>query len=235
MTSAQIIARTMEQFLENELIFASKLYDEQLSEAVSEEAYYQTLGRMCKAGTLCRIAKGTYYRPKTSKYGIVPPSQNEIIAAFTEHDRGVVVGYSLYNKLKLTTQIPQKVEVFSSQIEQQTKTIGDIRLKFCDLVYNSESKDMIQLLEVLQNFSDIQDMNYQQFLSVCQNHVSKYDDNVFEQVNQQLRYQKRTISFLRMILEHYGIKNRLSKHLSALSEYRHPTIEEIIRKAHNKG
>jgi hypothetical protein len=225
----------MEQFSENELIFASKLYAEQLSEAVSEEAYYQTLGRMCKAGTLCRIAKGTYYRPKTSKYGVVPPSQNEIIAAFTEHDRGVVVGYSLYNRLKLTTQIPRKVEVLSSQIEQQTKTIGNVRVKFCDLVYNSESKDMIRLLEVLQNFSGIQDMNYRQFLSVCQNRVSKYDDNVFEQVNQQLRYQKRTISFLRMILDHHGIKNGLSKHLSALSEYRHPTIEEIIRKAHNKG
>lgn len=154
MTSVQIITRTMEQFSENELIFSSKLYAEQLSEAVSEESYYQTLGRMCKTGTLCRIAKGTYYRPKTSKYGIVPPSQNEIIAALTEHDRGVVVGYSLYNRLKLTTQIPQKVEVFSSQIEQQ---------------------------------------------------------------------------------DHYGVKNSLSKHLSALSEYRHPTIEEIIRKAHAKG
>lgn len=50
MTGAQIITQTMEQFPESELIFASKLYTEQLSEAVSEEAYYQTLGRMCKAG-----------------------------------------------------------------------------------------------------------------------------------------------------------------------------------------
>ena len=47
MTGAQIITQTMEQFPESELIFASKLYTEQLSEAVSEEAYYQTLGRMC--------------------------------------------------------------------------------------------------------------------------------------------------------------------------------------------
>ena len=68
MTGAQIITQTMEQFPERELILASKLYTEQLSEAVSEEAYYQTLGRMCKAGSLCRIAKGTYYRPNTSKY-----------------------------------------------------------------------------------------------------------------------------------------------------------------------
>ena len=75
MTGAKIITQTMEQFSENELIFAGKLYAEKLSKAVSEEAYYQTLGRMCKAGTLCRIAKGTYYRPKKSKNGIVPPSQ----------------------------------------------------------------------------------------------------------------------------------------------------------------
>ena len=61
MTGAQIITQTMEQFPESELIFASKLYTEQLSEAVSEEAYYQTLGRMCKAGSLCRIAKGTCF------------------------------------------------------------------------------------------------------------------------------------------------------------------------------
>ena len=64
MTGAQIITQTMEQFPENELIFASKLYADQLCKAVSEETYYQTLGRMCKAGSLCRIAKGTYYRPK---------------------------------------------------------------------------------------------------------------------------------------------------------------------------
>ena len=56
------------------------------------------------AGKLCKIAKGTYYRPKASKYGVVPPSQKEIVAAFTEQEKGTVVGYSLYNSLKLTTQ-----------------------------------------------------------------------------------------------------------------------------------
>lgn len=58
MTGAQIITQTMEQFPESELIFASKLYTEQLSEAVSEEAYYQTLGRMCKAGFTLQNSKG---------------------------------------------------------------------------------------------------------------------------------------------------------------------------------
>lgn len=232
MTNAQIITRTMEQFPENELIFASKLYTEQLSEAVSEETYYQTLSRMCKAGSLCRIAKGTYYRPKTSKYGIVPPSQKEIVAAFTEPDKGTVVGYSLYNSLKLTTQVAKTVEVLSSRMEQQTKTIGNVFLQFCDLVYTPEVKRTLHVLEVLQNFGEIQDLNYRQFLSFCEQFAHEYDASALEQVIQKMRYQKKTISFLRNILNHYGVENNLNKYLSALSEYKHPTMEEIYEAAY---
>ena len=232
MTNAQNITRTMEQFPENELIFASKLYTEQLSEAVSEETYYQTLSRMCKAGFLCRIAKGTYYRPKTSKYGIVPPSQKEIVAAFTEPDKGTVVGYSLYNSLKLTTQVAKTVEVLSSRMEQQTKTISNVFLQFCDLVYTPEVKRTLHVLEVLQNFGEIQDLNYRQFLSFCEQFAQEYDASALEQVIQKMRYQKKTISFLRNILNHYGVENNLNKYLSALSEYKHPTMEEIYEAAH---
>lgn len=232
MTNAQIITRTMEQFPENELIFASKLYTEQLSEAVSEETYYQTLSRMCKVGFLCRIAKGTYYRPKTSKYGIVPPSQKEIVAAFTEPDKGTVVGYSLYNSLKLTTQVAKTVEVLSSRMEQQTKTISNVFLQFCDLVYTPEVKRTLHVLEVLQNFGEIQDLNYRQFLSFCEQFAQEYDASALEQVIQKMRYQKKTISFLRNILNHYGVENNLNKYLSALSEYKHPTMEEIYEAAY---
>lgn len=233
MTGAQIITRTVEQFPENELIFASKLYAEQLSEAVSEDAYYQTLGRMCRAGTLCRIAKGTYYRPKMSKYGIVPPTQKEIVAAFTEPDKGTVVGYSLYNSLKLTTQVAKTVEVFSSQIEQQKKNISNVLLQFCNLVYTPEVKGMIHMLEVLQNFSEIQDLNYHQFISFCEKFAQEYDGKVFEQVVQKVRYQKKTISFLRSVLNYYGVENKLNKYLSGLSEYKHPTMEEIYETAYS--
>lgn len=232
MTGAQIITQTMEQFPENELIFASKLYADQLCKVVSEEAYYQTLGRMCKVGSLCRIARGTYYRPKVSKYGIVPPSQKEIIAAFTEPDKGTVVGYSLYNSLKLTTQVGKTVEVLSSRMEQQTKTISNVFLQFCDLVYTPEVKRTLHVLEVLQNFSEIQDLNYRQFLSFCEKFAHEYDASALERVIQKMRYQKRTLSFLRSVLNYYGVQNDLSKYLSALSVYKHPRMEEIYEAAY---
>lgn len=231
MTGAQAIGRALEQIPEKKLIFASQLYTEQFRGKVSEGAYYKTIERLCKSGDLCKIAKGTYFRPKTSKYGIVPPSQQEIISAFTEPDTGAVVGYSLYNRLKLTTQVTKTVEIYSARIGQQTKQIGTISLRFCDLVYTPEVRSMIYMLEVLQNFSRIQDLNYKQFLAFCEQFAMGYTDSVFETVNRQLYYQKRTISFLQAVLTHFGVPNHLGKHLSTLSEYKHPTMEELYEAA----
>lgn len=232
MTSTQVISQTIRQIPENELIFASKLYTQHLSSDVTESAYYKTLERLCKAGELCKIAKGTYYRPKASKYGIVPPSQKEIVSAFTEPDKGTVVGYSLYNNLKLTTQVSKTVEVFSSALEQQTKNISNVLLQFCNLVYTPEVKGMIHMMEVLQNFGEIQDLDYAQFIKFCEQFSVNYNDEVFEQVCRQMKYQKKTISFLRNILVHYHVPNNLSRYLSSLSEYKHPTMEEIYEAAH---
>ncbi len=55
---------------------------------------------------------------------------------------------------------------------------------------------------------------------------------VFEQVLQKMRYQKKTISFCGYILNHYGVENNLNKYLSTLSEYKHPTMEEIYETAY---
>ncbi len=102
-------------------------------------------------------------------------SQKEIVAAFTEPDKGTVVGYSLYNSLKLTTQVAKTVEVFSSEIEQRTKNISNVLLQFCNLVYTPEVKGMIHMLEVLQNFGEIQDLNYHQFITFCEKFAQEYD------------------------------------------------------------
>ena len=138
----------------------------------------------------------------------------------------------MYNSLKLTTQVAKTVEVFSSEIEQRTKNISNVLLQFCNLVYTPEVKGMIHMLEVLQNFGEIQDLNYHQFITFCEKFAQEYDGKVFEQVLQKMRYQKKTISFLRNILNHYGVENNLNKYLSALSEYQHPTMEEIYEAAY---
>lgn len=232
MTSTQTIANALGQFPENNLIFASQLYAERLRNEVTESAYYKTLERLCKNGALRKIAKGTYYRPKTSKYGIVPPSQKEIVSVFTEPNAGTVVGYSLYNRLRLTPQVGKTIEAYSSRLTQQTKTVSNVRLNYCNLVFTPEVKAIIHMMDVLQNFTEIQELDYAKFLEFSREFAQQYSDEAFEQVNHSLRYQKRTISFLREVLNYYGIEHNLSRYLSSLSEYKHPRMEEIHEAAH---
>lgn len=226
-TGAQAISQAITNIPENKLIFASKLYEEQFRHETSEGAYYQALGRMCRSGVLCRIGKGTYYRPLKGKYGVIPLPQREIVSAFTEAGTGAVVGYAMYNNLKLTTQVSKTVEVFSSKIEQQTKSIGNVSLQFCDLTYTEEVKNILCMLEILQNFEEIQDFNYRQFLRFCQEFFNQYNEKILEQVLAERRYKKKTLSFLKNILDYYRIPNNLSRYLSTLSKYQHPTMEAI--------
>ena len=88
---------------------------------------------------------------------------------------------------------------------------------------------MIHMLEVLQNFDRIQDLNSGCFIEYCKNFVSTYNDATFKVVNTQKKYQKRTISFLKNILDFYNVSNDLDRYLSTMSDYKHPTMEEIIK------
>ena len=228
MKGTTAIKAELANYKENELIFASRLYKEKLSDAVEEAAYYKALERMCSAGELARAAKGIYYLPKKNKYGSVPPSDREIVDAFTRNGKGTVIGYSLYNSLGLTTQIPKTVEVLSSVLEEFSKTIGNVVVHKSDLIFSDAVENIVHGLDVLQNFSSIQNLNYNHFIEFAKDLSIKYDDDTFDQVISYQKYKKSTMSFLKNVLSYYNVSNNVDSHLSSLSKYKHPTREKII-------
>lgn len=229
MLSNNIIKHTLSNFKENELIFASKLYKTSLYNKVSEAAFYKTLERMCKSNEIVKIAKGTYYLPKVSKYGIVPLSEKDIISAFTKNCTGTVVGYSLYNALDLTTQVGKSIEIMSSSLDSFTKTIRNVVVHQVQIDYTENVKNMIHGLEVLQNYNNIQDINNLSFIKFIEKLADRYDEEIFKKVISVISYKKSTIAFLREILNFYNVKNNLNIYLSSLSEYKYPRMEEIYK------
>jgi hypothetical protein len=177
------------------------------------------------------MARGVYCRPKITKYGTVLPSEREIIKLFTQKNKGTVVGYSLYNSLNLTTQIAKKHEVYSSSVEQQTKTIGNIFIKKYVLDYTDKMISTIHMMEVLQHYNEIQNLNTRQFVNLCEKFKNQYNEATVENVMRNIRYHKRTVAFLKSILDFYHIGNSLDKYLSAFSEYNHPRMELIYEAA----
>lgn len=227
MKSSMIIRNALTHYSENELIFASKLYREHLSEHMTEAAYYKMLERMSNCGEIGKAAKGIYYVPNISKYGVVPPSDRQIVDAFTKNETGMVVGYSMYNSLNLTTQVSKTVNVLSSALDGFSKTIRNVSVKQVQLEYSNEVKSMISGLEVLQNFYEIQDIDYVAFIDFSKKIAAEYQNEIFEIVISKTSYKKSTIAFLREILRYYEVANNLEKHLSSLSTYKHPRMEEL--------
>lgn len=227
MKGSLIMRDILEKYEQNELIFASRLYREMLAESISEAAYYKMLERMCKSGELAKAAKGIYYIPNISKYGVVPPSEKQIIEAFTRNDTGTVIGYAMYNSLNLTTQVSKTVNVMSSALDGFSKTVRNVVIKQVQLEYSEQVKNMIRGLEVLQNFYEIQDINYSAFIEFAKNIASTYQDEIFEMVMAETSYKKSTIAFLQEVLRYYKVSNTLERYLSSLSTYKHPRMEEL--------
>lgn len=232
MKTRQLVENAISEYSVNEIFFASSLYKEKLSEILTEAAYYKILERMCSSQTLLNIARGIYCRPEITPYGPLGPSETEILKAFTESGSGIVVGYALYNHLGLTTQVSKRTEVFSHNLEQDTKTIGSICVSRHRLDYSKPVSDTVAMLEVLKHFDEIQDMNYKIFIEYAKEFSNNYRQDVFEYVASEIKYQKRTIAFLREILNYYGISNNLSRHLSSLTRYNYPKMEKINELAH---
>lgn len=227
MKSNTAFRKAIQYYKENELIFASKVYKESMSKDISEVAYYKMLERMYKDGELAKAARGIYYKPKSSKYGIIPPSQEQIIESFTKNNTGTVIGYALYNKLNLTTQVAKTVQVLSSTLDSFTKTIRNVSIKQVELEFTQDVEDMIQGLDVLQNFYEIEDINYVEFLEYTRKLAMRYHADTFKKVISKVSYKKSTIAFLREILCFYNVQNALDQYLSELSNYKYPKMEEL--------
>lgn len=229
MNSNKVVKKVISKFKENELIIARRLYREELYLQISETTYYKTLKKMCESGELLKLAKGIYHKPKTSKFGLVPPSEKQIIDTFTTGETGTVIGYALYNTLNLTTQISKQIVVLSSSVEKRT-IIGNVVILPAPLEFSPEIIRMVHGMEVLQNFDTIQDINYSAFLAYMEQLANSFNSNEFEKVISAKVYKKSTISFLREILNYYKTENNLSQHLSS-STYHHPRIKELHKNA----
>ena len=114
------------QYEVNELFFASKVFNENLRGKVSEGAYYKTLERMTKSKELIKVSKGVYSLPLNSKYGVIPVSTEEIVNTFTTNNCGTIIGYSLYNSLNISTQVPKTINVLSSSLDGHSKNIKNV-------------------------------------------------------------------------------------------------------------
>ena len=205
---------------------ASEFY-EKIDSVCSEFSFYKALERLVKSQSLIKVSKGVYCLPIHTDFGVVKPSDKQIIGKYISENRGMKVGYQLYNELNLSTQISKKYVIYSNALSGFTKNIRNINIKKVNLSFTDEIKNQIAMLEVLSNFERIQDLNLNVFRSYSENFARNFNEKDFEEVINNIKYKKSTISFLKEILDYFNTSNDLGKYLSPLSTYKHPKTEDI--------
>lgn len=107
---------------EGQILFISDFSDLNGNEKVVSRA----LSAEEKKGNIVRLAKGMYLRPKSTRFGIVYPSVDEMVKAIAHRDKSKVqpCGMTALNMLGLSTQVPTKYTYLTSGSSRKLK-LGD--------------------------------------------------------------------------------------------------------------
>ena len=116
------ITKRIENIHEGQILFISDFSDINGNEKVVSRA----LSAEEKKGNIVRLAKGMYLRPKSTRFGIVYPSVDEMVKAIAHRDKSKVqpCGMTALNMLGLSTQVPTKYTYLTSGSSRKLK-LGD--------------------------------------------------------------------------------------------------------------
>ena len=108
------------------------------------------LNNMVVAGEIRRLSKGRFYKPKMTEFGELPPDTYQIVKDLIAKNgkvTGYITGYSTFNDLGLTTQVPFALQI---GVRNEKKAIKrDVyRISFIKQ-QNSITKENIPLLRLL--------------------------------------------------------------------------------------
>ncbi len=201
---------------------ANTLYRE-VEGKMSELAYFKALNRFSQIGELQRVGKGVYCFPASEE----GPSDEDIMAPYLKNKRGMKIGYALYKELGLVKDDPTSYALYTNHLTGRRKTIKGISIKKVSLSFDEKTKQHVALLEVLEEFTSIEDLDLEGFIAYCESFSKIYDQSCASRVIKNIPYKKRTLSFLKDVLDYYGVENSLSRYLSPLSIYRHPKMAEL--------
>eukprot|EP00828_Plagiopyla_frontata_P047563 TRINITY_DN8829_c0_g1_i2.p1 TRINITY_DN8829_c0_g1~~TRINITY_DN8829_c0_g1_i2.p1 ORF type:complete len:206 (-),score=38.36 TRINITY_DN8829_c0_g1_i2:114-731(-) len=158
---------------------------------------------MSKKGELERLAKGVYCRPKVTRFGKISAGEENILNYYIgkENYTGVVIGYRLYNKYGITTQVSKSVKIYSNVLEEEKKVIKNVEIKKVNISIDSKIKRAIEQLEILENYDEIEDIDKNSLIRLYRTIAEEYSDKVFITVLRNIKYKKKELLLIQKVFQ----------------------------------
>lgn len=139
----------------------------------------KALSRLVNKGIIRRARKGYYYKPKVSAFGEQKPRE-EVLLSLYLFEKGKQVAYitgtRLYNRLGLTTQVPNSIRVAS--LDKQVKgKVGNIVIKPARsyVKVTSENIKYLEILDVIKDLNIIPDLQKSEGLLYLKKVIYDFD------------------------------------------------------------
>jgi len=214
-------------------------YKEFIGLVSNKEAVIKALNRMAEKGKIVKPAKGKYYKPENSVFGKLQPSEYELVKDLLKKGTkvtGYLTGYSIYNKLGLTSQVSSVIQIGKNEVRPSFKR-GKISISFIKQK-NIITKDNIPLLQIVDSIRYIKKIPDTSIEKACERllfiikNLSEKDRTTLSRLVK--KYPPSTIALLGALLEETGnnqTAQSLLNILNPLTSYKFTGINNILKSA----
>ncbi|MDR0988856.1 MAG: DUF6088 family protein [Prevotellaceae bacterium] len=128
---------------------------------VKQKTVNKILNNLVSDGQLRSISKGRFYKPKVTEFGELKPDTYEIVKDLLEKDGkliGYLTGYSVFNELGLTTQVPFTLQIGAAKDKKSIER-GIYKISFVRQANPITKKNipLLRILDCLRFFKNIPD------------------------------------------------------------------------------
>lgn len=213
-------------------------YEDFDADVKKKEAIVKALNRMVESGKISKLAKGKYFKPEKTPFGILQPSQEQIVKDLLDEDGktvGYLTGYSVYNKLGLTTQVSNVIQIGKNETRPKFKreryTISFIKQK------NTITKKKIPLLQILDSIKYIKKIPDTNTKTSCLRFLKIFKelnlDDKKELIRLSLKYPPSTRALVGALLDEIQEKSitfTLKESLNPITKYEISNANEVLTK-----
>lgn len=179
----------------------AKEYKEHFS-MIPYRTYCKILNRLEEEKVISRISHGAYLvGRKPSK------SKDQVVDYYTSNENGLVIGYSFYNQIGVSSYKNDHVEILTRLIDSKTKKVGNHLLTKANIVFNDKTIPLIYLLELLENGSSIKECDDVKKACMIEYYLNSYSDFFFEEVIKAIDFNYSTICTLNRIMSNIDKKD----------------------------
>ena len=216
-------------------------YEDLDIEASEYGAATKSIGRFVDKGTLQRASKGVFYKPRQTVFGLVKPSDYELLKPYLfKNNKRVayITGIQLYNQMGLTTQMPFTIEISGKSRLKITK-VGNIKVKSIKnfIEVTDENYQLLGILDTFKDFDTIPDIDRTTAIKLLINNVKRLTPQQTQEfMMYALKYPPRVRAFVGATLENIDKTLdliNLKKSINPLSKYKVGITSILLPNANN--